>query len=1436
MSSNVLRAGLDVGSTTLKVVLIDGEGKAIFTRYSRHNTDIPGTLNAVFGELSDLYPLSTFRLAATGSAGMGIAARCGLPFIQEVVAACKVVATHYPEAAALVDIGGEDAKMIFFAPGRAPDMRMNGSCAGGTGAFIDQMAALLNVKVEQLGPMAQRATKVHPIASRCGVFSKTDIQNLLARNARRDDIAASIFHAVSIQVLTTLSRGYTLRPKVLLCGGPFAYIPYLREAFAQVSGLQPGDFALPDNPQAIPAWGAALSVSDDVKALSASQLQGLFSSHNTPIAVNTRRGLRPLFDDAAQYVRWVESKADYRLPADSLASAANGPCYLGVDSGSTTTKVILLNSGGKIIYRAYRKNGGVPLEALATCLGELVQACVQLGLSPTIGGACVTGYGEDLIRKAFGFDDGMVETLAHYKAAAHFEPRVSFILDIGGQDMKAAFVHNATITRLEINEACSSGCGSFIETFASSLGYQVADFACAACSSQAPCDLGTRCTVFMNSRVKQSLREGATHADISAGLGYSVIRNSLNKVLKIKDFSELGDHVMVQGGTFRNPAVCRAFELETGKRVIITDAPELMGAFGAALYARDNAATKGYKLRPLAEIAQPAEATTRQSLCKGCHNQCEVTIFTFANGERYFAGNKCEKVFTNRGHQQLSGANASEWKYNRLFAPLDGRQQPSSASKPPRGVIGLPRVLGMYESFPFWQALFAGCGYEIRLSPESTIPLAERGAHTVMSDNICFPAKLAHGHLMALAESGVDRIFMPFIVYAPGGNPGANNTYNCPVVSGYSEVLRSAISPHELHDIPIDAPTISFRDSALLHRQCWRYFKELSSSGLRLSHQAFNRAFTDATSAQQRFENDVQAENRRIADAALQEGRTLIMLAGRPYHADPLIQHKVSQIIASFGVDVVTEDLVRDEPLEPHLSDSVHQWAFANRVIAAARWAASAGPRVHYVQLSSFGCGPDAYIVDEAIQALARYGKTTTMLKVDDVNNPGSLKLRIRSLIESIRLQSTESQITTPQPHVLQKPFEEKDRNRTILMPWFGDAYSPYLPPLFQLAGYHAVNIEPAGEADIHLGLRHSNNEICYPATLIVGYFMRAMASGRYDPQKVAFGLTQTGGQCRATNYVAMVKHALQEIGLGDVPIISVAVGQSGINEQPGFNIPVKKMLLPTLRTLIYADIMSTMLLAARPRERRKGIAQEIFHEYTQWAIEALQQDNSKALYTLLENAARAFTDAINPCILPRVGVVGEIFVKYNSQANRGLVDWLIGEGIEPVVPALAEFFFEGLASQRVRVRDAVDRQSTTVHLLPIIERLLFGTVRRMERLVRVFPYYRPIGRPLREAQLAAPIINLNAQFGEGWLIPASFARFASEGINSVVCLQPFGCIANHIVAKGIEKRTRDLYPNMSLLFLDLDSGVSDANFFNRLHFLSENARANMEHLELAHP
>lgn len=1416
MSSKV-NIGLDAGSTTVKIVATDSKNKIIFKAYERHFADIAGTIIAAFEKLQKEIGDVPVHLSITGSAGMGVAERCGIPFVQEVVASCEVIASQFPSTKTLVDIGGEDAKMIFFSDNKSPDMRMNGNCAGGTGSFIDQMASLLAVDVSELSDLAEKATTVYPIASRCGVFSKTDVQNLLSRNVSKEDIAVSVFHAVSLQVITSLSRGYNVTAPLFLCGGPFTFLPALKAAFIKQLNLTEEDIVVSEDTAVISAWGAAITAGQQREKKLISEYVDLLQHTNKKSYIYQPHQLKPFFKDEEELNAWTEEKKKFNMPTVAIENLENNNCYVGIDSGSTTTKIIATDDKGRIFFRFYEKNKGKSLETVAKGLSQLLQKATEVNKNLSVLGSCVTGYGEDLLKAAFPIDRGMVETIAHYTAAYNFNPNVSFILDIGGQDMKATFIENGAIKRLEINEACSSGCGSFIETFAQSLNQTPTNFSKIAIKSKHPCDLGTRCTVFMNSKVKQSLREGASVADISAGLGYSVIKNCLNKVLKLKNIADLGDCVMVQGGTFRNISIIRALEIEIGKTVMITDYPELMGAYGAALFARKKIKKDVASAIPLVDLVKPQSYTGKISLCKGCENQCTVTRFHFENGGQYFAGNKCEKVFSNSGDKKAKGHNLYADKYHLLF------DRPSVENS--KLTIGIPRALGMYENYPFWHALFSACGIRVVLSDPSTMKLYEKGLSTVMADNICFPAKLANGHVLNLIDKKVDRIFMPFVVYENQEDEKIANSYNCPIVTGYSEVIRSAINPKKQFGISFDAPTFTFKDRKLMKKACVEYLRSLLPE---LGSKEIGKAFDGALKAQETYEEQLNNNCKNVLEKANAEERLVVLLAGRPYHTDPLIQHKIADLIADFGVDVITEDIVRDVDPTAENVQSVMQWAYTNRIIKSALWAANAPANVHYIEITSFGCGPDAFILDEITDILSRKGKNATLLKVDDINNIGSTRLRIRSLIESLKFKDNRTfsknlrAIHTP-------PFEKKDRDRKILVPWFADFYSPFIPTAFGLLGYNAENLPPSDQQSAELGLKYSNNEICYPATLVVGDVMKALNSGKYKSDEIALGITQTGGQCRASNYITLMKKAMISAGYDDIPVISVAVGSGGaMNEQSGFEIKWRKVIKSIAACMAYADCLSKMYYATAPREVEKGIAEKLKQKYIELGIQALQQNNASAFYDLAEKAAHEFTKANNRKEIPKIGIVGEIYVKYNNFGHKNITNWLVSSGVEPVIPALTEFFTETFASREARVSGNISRRTSSKFFMNTIEKYVFSIIRKMESKVQVFPYYHPVGNPHKDALKASKIINLNAQFGEGWRIPAEFAQFADSGVNNVVSLQPFGCIANQIISKGIEKRTRELYPSLNLLFLDFDSGMGEANIFNRLHFMIKNAEKEM--------
>lgn len=1428
MSSNIYRAGIDIGSTTIKIVICDENGKCQFSGYERHHADIPLALKAMLNAGMQVLGDCIVQPAITGSAGMGISEKYNIPFVQEVISAANLMAKLYPDIKTLIDIGGEDTKMVFFNSGTVPDIRMNGSCAGGTGAFIDQMATLLGIEVSQMSDLAKDANNIYPIASRCGVFSKTDIQNLIARNVSSNDIAASVFHAVAMQTITTLARGNEPAPKIFFCGGPLAFIPALRTAFIKALQLNDEDYILPKNAALIPATGCAISDGIKLEQISISSLLQRLEATPNAAKYKLQHRLKPLFKDEEEIENWISHKQQHFIDSIDIKKYDGNTCFIGIDSGSTTTKIVAIDPLERVIFRFYSRNKGNPLKTVSTGLVEFFDACHEAGISMKVIGTSVTGYGEDLVKAAFNLNYGLVETIAHYAAAHKFNPKVSFILDIGGQDMKAIFVENGAINRLEINEACSSGCGSFIEGFANSLKYTAANFAALACNAHEPCDLGTRCTVFMNSKVKQFLREGATVGDISAGLAYSVVKNCLYKVLKLKDSSELGDHIVVQGGTMRNHAVVRALELLTGKNVTFTDMPELMGAYGAALYSCRLYKTGEHSYMPvtLESLSELQKHTIDQSYCKGCENNCIVNKFSFENGNTFFSGNKCEKIYTNKGENFEKGKNHYNYKYAQLLL------KNKTELKPALPVIGIPRVLNMFENLPFWNTFLSECGFKVELSGRSTFTMYERGLGTVMSDNICFPAKLVHGHIFDLVNKNVDRIFMPYVIYESREDKNASNSFNCPIVSGYSDVIKSAVQTQEKHGIPVDAPTFVFNDIKLLKKACLEYLAQFG-----IKKNVIESALEKANASQDLYFKNIADNSQKIFDEAVNKDKMVIMLVGRPYHTDPLIQHKISDMVASFGVDVISEDLVRsmtDEGFEN--VSAVLQWAYTNRIIKAAKWVAQSKANVHFVQMTSFGCGPDAFIIDEVNDILKNAGKNLSLLKIDDVNNLGSLRLRIRSLIESLKFSGAEKELQVME-RLQTPPFLKEDRNRTILVPFFSEFYSPFVPVLFKLSGYNIENLPPADDASSEYGLKYSNNEVCFPATLIVGDIIKALDSGKYKSSEIAIAISQTGGQCRATNYIALIKKAMISAGYTDIPVVSLASGDSFANQQPGFEIKWRKAILITAISMLYADCISKMYYASVVRESSKGAAAFLRDKYINDALPFAAQKDAKGIMKLLDKAVQDFNHiCIDKDNVARIGIVGEIYVKYNAFGNKNVVNWLVSQGVEVIVPSLVNFFLQYFANYKINIKQNIEQAGTSKWIVDLIYLLVDKYIKRIERIASKFKYHRPFSNIYTDAERASKIVNLAAQFGEGWLIPAEIANFHEEGVLNAISLQPFGCIANHVVAKGVERRLKDQFPGMNMLFLDFDSGTSDVNILNRLHFMIKSAEEVAENqANLAH-
>ncbi|MBI5952628.1 MAG: hypothetical protein HY865_13300 [Chloroflexi bacterium] len=1408
------KLGIDIGSTTAKAVILNGEGKLLFSSYRRHNAETVQTLQETLAEAKEKLGNGQVDVLITGSAGMGLCERFSLPFLQEVISSAEVVRQLYPQVKTLIDIGGEDAKMIFFKDKGMPDIRMNGSCAGGTGAFIDEMSGLLNVPLTELDALAGKSTMIYPMASRCGVFAKTDLQNLLSRDISRADIAASVFHAVVLQTLATLSRGYTPKPSVLFCGGPLTFLPSLKRAFMKVLCLKAEDVLDVENAQLLPAIGAALTESTAKQTFTLSELIDKLGTDQTHETANQNR-LPALFKDQAEYEAWDAARMRHRIKRVNIADLTDGGLFLGIDSGSTTTKIVLIDEQGRVAFEYYVNNKGDAIGAVQNGLDELQRRFGEHGKSLRVTRSMVTGYGEDLIRAAFGLDDGMVETLAHFRAAKAFDKDVSFIMDIGGQDMKAIFVKDGFIQDIKINEACSSGCGSFIESFARNMGYSAAEFGREATSGESPCDLGTRCTVFMNSKVKQSLREGASISDISAGLAYSVIKNALHKVLKVTDTSHLGGHIVVQGGTFRNPAVQKALENLLGREVICPDMAELMGAYGAALTARDYVQEHGQaeSHSVFGRFRVAGNYTKKNINCHGCENRCTVTKMIFPNSNTFYSGNRCEKIYSNGGKSERRGVNLPALKLDMLF---NRKTAPDST---PKLVVGIPRVLNQFENFPFWNTLFVESGIKVQLSAASSNAVFQKGAAHIMSDNLCFPAKLVSGHIINLVEQGVDRIFYPMVFYEETHFADSANSFNCPVVSGYADVVRNVINPQERYGIPLDMPPITFEDKKLLKKTCVEY---LASLGVARSVAA--RAYEKAEESQKQFKVQVRSTAAEILENAREDGRPVILLMGRPYHIDPLINHKIPDLITDFGLDVITEDSV---PWEDGATlDNRHvmtQWEYLNRYYHAARWAGQTDG-VEVVQLNSFGCGPDPFILDEVAAILGQYGKNPTVIRIDEIESTGSTKLRLRSTFEAIKQSGSGEKVFKARKRT--RVYQKEDRHRTLIVPDFSMFCSPPLVRPFIDAGYDIVWLPPADRESVNVGLKYTNNEICYPGIITVGDLVKALQSGKYDLSETAIGFSQTGGQCRASSYASLVKKAIVAAGFEDVPVVTLSTNFQTLNEQPGFEFNTKVYMYKAVISMMFTDAISDMYYSTVIREVHRGDSQRIAEHYLQDYMEGKIPTEKKALLAALERAVTDFNAIeVDDKVYPKAGIVGEIYVKYNPFSNNNAAQWLMEQGVEVVMPTFLEFFAGSLIHVEHSVKTNLERHDLTWLLCLLGKQVLRGYLNEVHDIMKNYRRFHRHPDIETIARNAEEILSLNHQYGEGWLIAGEVASFAKNGINNVLCLQPFGCIANHIIAKGAEKKMKEMYPQLNLLFLDADAGVSEVNFFNRMHFFVNHAK-----------
>ena len=1414
--SNLLHVGLDVGSTTVKIVVMNDKLETIYNDYQRHFSDTKNTVCNVLESLSSMYPESTFTIALTGSGAMSAAKFLDLPFIQEVVSCKRAVEKYIPQTDVVIELGGEDAKIIYFD--KSIEQRMNGTCAGGTGAFIDQMASLLHTDPTGLNELAKNHQMIYPIASRCGVFAKTDIQPLLNEGAAKEDIAASIFQAVVNQTISGLACGRPIRGKVAFLGGPLNYLSELRNRFIDTLHLEGDSIIIPEEAHLLVAKGAALD-SLEAKPITVEKLKSkievLRISHD-----DTSNPLSPLFSIDADYQEFKE-RHDKDTVEKADLKTYEGDAFVGIDAGSTTTKLVLIDNEGRLLYSLYGSNEGNPLQSVIKMLKQLYS---ELPEAVTLRFSGVTGYGEKLIQTALNVDLNEIETIAHYTAAKKFMPNVTSIVDIGGQDMKYIKMKNGAIDNIMLNEACSSGCGSFIETFAKSLNLSIEEFVQAAIESRRPVDLGSRCTVFMNSKIKQAQKEGYSVGDISAGLSYSVIKNAIQKVMKIRDMKKLGAHIVVQGGTFYNDAVLRAFELIVGRNVVRPDIAGLMGAYGVALLAKEqyeaNLDMEYVSTITKNEDLDKLKIDISHVRCNGCENHCLLTINKFSNGARYISGNRCEKgAGIVQGKTELP--NLVKYKYERLFnyKPLDEKDAP-------RGTIGIPRVLNMYEDYPFWFTFLTNLGFRVIISEKSNRKTYEKGMESMPSESVCFPAKLSHGHIIGLIKQGIKTIFYPCMPYSRKEYDKADNHYNCPIVISYSEVLKNNIEELKEKDIKFLNPFLPFEAKNLA-----KTIMELPEfAEYNFTKKELLEAAKKAEEEYQNFKEDIRKKGQETVEYIEKNNLKGIVLAGRPYHVDPEVNHGIDTLITSLGLCVLTEDSISNQA-DPKPLRVVNQWVFHARLYAAADFVGK-HDNLELVQLNSFGCGVDAVTTDQVEEILTSYGKMYTLIKIDEINNLGAVRIRIRSLLASMkkRLANKELEKGTGDYEIHKKIFtkEMKDEGYTILIPQMAPIHFELLETAVRSCGYNVELLRNCTEHTVETGLKYVNNDACYPSILTTGQMIEALESGKYDINKTALIMSQTGGGCRATNYIGFIRKALKDAGFENVPVISFNV--VGMEKMPGFKITLP-LIEKLLKMVVYADLLQKMLTKNRAYEVNKGETQKLFDEWMEKCKKLLEKSSMKefkqSIYDIVNDFEKIELDT--SVEKPKVGIVGEVLIKYHPYGNNFVADKLEEEGAEVVLPDFMGFI-KFIATHKITFNQLIKTDKIKSKIFKTAIKLI-DLLEKDERIALANSkkgYLQPCNIWELEDKVKN-ILSIGNQTGEGWFLTAEMIEYIESGIPNIVCVQPFACLPNHVVGKGVIKTIRNEFPDANISPIDYDPGASEANQTNRIKLLMTVAKDNLK-------
>ncbi len=1413
MKKSMNTLGIDIGSTTVKIAILDSEQQLLFSDYRRHYANIQETLKSILSEAFS--QLGDMELAPmiTGSGGLSIGRYLSIPFVQEVVSVATSLEDYAPQTDVAIELGGEDAKIIYFTGGI--EQRMNGICAGGTGSFIDQMATLLKTDATGLNEYSKKYEAIYPIAARCGVFAKSDIQPLINEGATKADLSASIFQAVVNQTISGLACGKPIRGNVAFLGGPLHFLTELKAAFIRTLKLTEDQIIAPEHSHLFAAIGSAMNSKGENKT-SLSGLMELLSS-DIKIEMEVTR-MKPLFQNQEEYDEFTQRHSRHSIIKSNL-DEYEGNCFLGIDAGSTTTKVALVGEDGSLLYSFYNNNNGSPLKTTIKAIKEIYSL---LPPGANIVRSCSTGYGEALIKSALLLDEGEVETVAHYYAAAFFEPEVDCILDIGGQDMKCIKIRNQAVDSVQLNEACSSGCGSFIETFAKSLNYEVADFAKIALFAENPIDLGSRCTVFMNSKVKQAQKEGASVADISAGLAYSVIKNALLKVIKVVDPKDLGENIVVQGGTFYNDAVLRSFEQISGCEAVRPDIAGIMGAFGAALIAREHYDDAVETTMLSIDDINSLRFETSMSRCKGCTNNCHLTINRFTGGRQFVSGNRCERGL---GQEKKTSdvPNLFLYKRKRIF---------EYKSLPPedayRGEVGIPRVLNLFENYPFWHTFFTKLGYRVILSPESNRRIYELGIESIPSESECYPAKLAHGHVTWLIRQKVPYIFYPCVPYERLEIPGANNHYNCPIVTSYGENIKNNMEELNSDEIIYQNPFLSFESEEIATKRLIEFFKQENNIPEKEVADAAHAGWVEMLAVQR----DIQKKGEETIAYLEKTGKKGIVLAGRPYHIDPEINHGIPELITSYDVAVLTEDSISHLGEIDRPTIVMDQWMYHSRLYAAASYLRTKHC-LELIQLNSFGCGLDAVTTDQVNDILIKSGKIYTVLKIDEVNNLGAARIRIRSLLSAVKDRESKQDLSeaaaTLEPidaaHHRVIFTEEMRKEYTILCPQMSPIHFDILLPALSSCGYN-LEILPGNErSSVDVGLKYVNNDACYPSLIVVGQIMEALLSGKYDLNKTAVIISQTGGGCRATNYIGFIRRALEKAGMPQIPVISLS---AGIETNPGFKIG-PAMVNRALQALVYGDIFMKVLYKTRPYEKVPGSANALHEKWKEKCIQDVVKGKWRTFEKNVKNMIKDFdTLPLTDEVKPKVGIVGEILVKFLPAANNQLVELLEAEGAEAVCPDLIDFFMYSCYNTNFKA-DYLGKSKKSARINNFVIWFIEQYRKTANQAFIKSQRFSPSVPIATLAQYASPVVSCGNQTGEGWFLTGEMIELIHSDVPNIVCVQPFACLPNHVVGKGVIKKLKEEFPKANIVAVDYDPGASEVNQLNRIKLMLSTAGKNLQ-------